>query len=96
MRAGSTIAELLVCLSILGLALCMFAPTSEEVADYTLDIVIAVVAVGAVVVCVAADCKPKKIAFGLLFYFLVWPPVCLLILVTFYPQVLRCASLLSL
>ena len=48
-RHASTIAELLVVLSIVGLALCMFAPASEEtVATYTLDIIIGVVAVGAV------------------------------------------------
>lgn len=39
MRQGSTIAELLTVLSILGLALCMFAPAPEEAAGYMLDII---------------------------------------------------------
>jgi len=56
MRTGSTLAELLVCLCILGLGLCLFAPTSEEAAGYTLEIVIGVVAVGAVIgACVLAE-----------------------------------------
>ena len=46
-RPGNTLAEILVVLSILCLALCMFAPTTEEAAGYTLDIIIGVVAVGA-------------------------------------------------
>lgn len=40
MRTGSTIAELLVVLCVVGLALCMFTPTPEEAAGYTLDIII--------------------------------------------------------
>ena len=44
MKTGSSIAELLVVLSIAGLALCMFVPTTEETASYTLDIIIGVVA----------------------------------------------------
>lgn len=34
MRTGSTIAEVLVVVCILGLGLCMFAPTSEEAAGF--------------------------------------------------------------
>ena len=43
---GSSLAELLVCLCLVGLGLCMFAPTTEEAATYTLDIIIGVVTVG--------------------------------------------------
>ena len=46
MKTGNTIAELLTVLCIVCLALCMFAPTSDEAAGYTLDIIIGVVAVG--------------------------------------------------
>ena len=95
MRTGSTLAELLVVLSIVGLAGVMFVPRGDaDVTAYTLDIIIGVVAVGAILVCVVADWKPKRVAGGLLFYFLIWPPICLLILAPFYPRVLQCAGTL--
>ena len=95
MKTGSTIAEILVVLCIVGLAACLFVPTGDaDLTTYTFDIIIGIVAVGAILVCVAADWKPKRVVGGLLFYFLFWPSFCLLILAVFYPGVLRCAGTL--
>ena len=45
-RSASTLAEILVVLSIVGLALCLFVPRGDaDVTAYGLDIVIGVVAV---------------------------------------------------
>lgn len=56
MRTGNTLAELLVVLCIVGLALCLFLPRGDaDVATYGLDIVIGVVAVMAVIgACISA------------------------------------------
>ncbi len=65
------------------------------IAEYALGIIIGVVLLGSILVCVAAGWKPKRVAYGLLYYFFVWPLVCFLVLTTFFPGVLQCADALS-
>ena len=51
-RNASTLAEILVVLCIVGLALCLFLPRSDaDLTSYGLDIIIGVVEVGAVIGC---------------------------------------------
>ena len=96
MRTGSTIAELLTVLAMLGVGACLLLPRGgvDTAAGYGLDVVVGVVALGAIAVCVAADWSLKRIAAFLPMYFAITIMTTYLTLILLNPQVIRCAKTL--
>jgi CHASE2 domain-containing sensor protein len=96
-RRGNSLAELLVVLALLGLGVLLFWPRGEvDVAGYGKygsAIILGIVAVGALLVCIAADWKIKRLALCLPLYLVLCGSTAYLVL-TLSPRILQCAETL--